>query len=243
MQLKGKVALVTGAARRVGREIALAVARRGASVVVHYRGSESEARGTVRAIQKLHMQAVSVQADLRKAADMARLAEDARRAFGRLDVLVNSAAAFVKTPLGTVTEEQWNLHLETNLRGPFFLAQAAASELRKRKGAIVNIADWAGVRPYEDYAPYVISKAGVIGMTKMLARELAPDVRVNAVMPGPVLMPEDWNRRTVEEIRKQVPLRRIGSPADIAAAVVFLIEGSEFITGALLPVDGGRLIS
>ena len=227
----------------MGREIALSLARRGASVAVHYRGSATEAEATVRAIRKLRVRAVAIPGDLRRVSEAVRISTETVRALGRLDVLVNSAAVYQATPFGKVSEEEYDLHLDANLKGPFFLSQAAAPELRRRKGVIVNLADWAGIRPYEGYAPYLLSKAGTIAMTKILARELAPDVRVNAVLPGPVLMPEDWNARTVKGIRRQVPLRKIGTPADVAAAVVFLIEGSDFITGALLPVDGGRLIS
>ena len=245
MILKGKVALVTGAAKRVGRVIALALARRGASVAVHYNTSAAEAEKTVGEIKSLGVESMAVKAELTREADVSAMVKTVVGRLGRLDVLVNNAAVFFKTPLDTVTEQEWDRTLGPNLKGPFFCSLHAGRHMlaQPEGGAIVSIADWAGLRPYKDYLPYCISKAGVIAMTQGLARSFAPKVRVNAIGPGPVMVPSDLPEEEALEIMKKTPLKRHGAPEDIAAAVVFLLEGSDFITGAFLPVDGGRLIA
>ncbi len=243
MNLKGKVILITGSGRRVGKEIALAVAGRGARVAVHYNRSEEEAAGVVQEIQKRGGAAHLVQGDVSKVADCGKIVRETVDAFGRLDVLVNNAAVFFKTPLFKVTEEDWDSTLDPNLKGSFFCAQAAAKEMIKEGGKIINIADWAGVRPYTDYLPYCISKAGVIALTTGLARTLAPNVSVNAIAPGPILLPEDFDQAEKETIIKQTPLKRVGSPNDVVNAVLFLLEGTDFMTGSTLMIDGGRLIA
>ncbi len=244
MVIEGKVALVTGAAKRVGRAIALTLARRGADIAVHYRSSRRPAEETVAEIGGLGRKAVALGADLKKSAEVDALIDGALRSLGRLDILVNSASAYYRTPFGALTEEQWDDLIDANLKGPFLCARRCAQAmLRQGAGKIINIADWAGMRPYKDYLPYCVSKGGLITMTKALALELAPAVQVNAIAPGPVLLPEGTTAEERREIERQTPLRRIGSPEDVAAAVVFLVEGSDFITGAILPVDGGRMLA
>jgi NAD(P)-dependent dehydrogenase (short-subunit alcohol dehydrogenase family) len=244
MELRGRVVLVTGAAVRVGREIARAVAARGADVVVHYRSSVEEAEGLAREIAGLGVRAVTVRADLERAAEVRRLVTDALAAMGRIDVLVNNAAIFPRTPLLEVTEEEWDRTLAVNLKAPFLCAQAIAPHMLERgSGKIVNLADVAAFRPWPNYLPYSISKAGIVTLTQTLARALAPAVQVNAVAPGAILFPDDWDAERRERLLAQIPMKRTGEPADIARTVLFLLEGSDYITGAVIPVDGGRLLT
>lgn len=243
MQLKDRGILVTGAAKRVGRAVALALARRGAHVVVHYHRSSEAAQRTVEEIKALGVRAMALAADLSRVCEIESLIGRAARFLGRLDVLINNAAVFWRTPFGAITERDWDDHLDVNLKATFFCAQAAAQVMQKQgEGKIINISDWAGYRPYADYIPYCVSKAGVIALTQVLARTLAPTIQVNGVAPGPVLLPEDYDEREREKIVQETPLGRLGSPEDVAQAVLFLIEGGDFITGHTLVVDGGRLI-
>lgn len=243
MQLKGRGVLVTGAAKRVGRAVALALAGRGANVVVHYHESQEAATRTIEEIKALGVRSTALRADLAKVSDIEALVKETAEFLGRLDVLVNNASVFWRTPLETITERDWDVHLDVNLKATFFCAQAAARIMQKQgEGKIVNISDWAGYRPYPDYIPYCVSKAGVIALTQVLARTLAPTIQVNGVAPGPVLLPEDYDENEREKIVRDTPLGRLGSPDDVAQAVLFLIEGSDFITGHTLVVDGGRLI-
>lgn len=243
MKLKGKTVLVTGAGRRVGKSIALALAEKGAQVAIHYNRSKKEARTIVKEIEKRGGAAHAVQGDLAKARDCERIVQETVKVLGRLDVLVNNAAVFFKTPLFEVTEKDWDRTLNSNLKGSFFCAQAAAKAMQKEGGKIINFADWSGFRPYVDYLPYCISKAGVIAMTKGLAKTLAPKIEVNAIAPGPILLPENLDPVEEEEISRNTPLKKVGSPQDIVNAILFLIEGTDFMTGATIVVDGGRLIA
>jgi len=243
MKLKGKTVLVTGAGRRVGRSIALALAERGARVAVHYNQSKKDAQTVVKEIEKRGGGAHSIQGDLAKARDCERIVQETVKVFGRLDVLVNNAAVFFKTPLFEVTEKDWDLTLDSNLKGSFFCARAAAKAMQSEGGKIINFADWSGFRPYIDYLPYCISKAGVIAMTKGLAKTLAPKIEVNAVAPGPILLPADLDPIEKEEVERNTPLKRVGSPQDIVNAILFLIEGTDFMTGETIVIDGGRLIA
>lgn len=243
MNLKEKVVLVTGGGRRVGKAIALGVAGRGARVVVHYNRSKKEAQKVAQEIEKKGGLAHLVQGDISRPRDCEKIVEGASAPFGRLDALVNNAAVFFKTPFFEVTEKDWNATLDANLKGSFFCAQAAARKMQKQGGKIINIADWSGLRPYTDYLPYCISKAGVIALTKGLARSLAPMIEVNAVAPGPVLLPEDFDETEKATIIRHTPLKRVGSPTDIVNAVLFLLEGTDFMTGATIVIDGGRLIA
>jgi NAD(P)-dependent dehydrogenase (short-subunit alcohol dehydrogenase family) len=164
--------------------------------------------------------------------------------FGHLDILVNNASNYYKTPFATLTEAQWDDLVGTNLKGTFLMSKRVGDEMLKAgSGKIINLADWAGFRPYNDYLPYCVAKAGVIAFTKALAKTLAPQIQVNAVAPGPVMLPEDFSESLRQAVVRATPLKRIGTPEDIAQTVVFLVEGSDFITGTIIPVDGGRLIA
>jgi pteridine reductase len=239
-QLLNQVALVTGAGKRIGRVLALRLAREGADVVVHYRSSRAEADEAVKAIEGLGRRGVALGADLIKVSEIERLFEQVKDRFGRLDILVNSAASFVSTDFGSTTEQQWAESLDTNVRSPFFCSQAAAPLLKQSKGVIVNFADTGGLVGWPGYIPHSISKAGVVMLTKSLAKKLAPDVRVNAIAPGTITMegdPPEWERDFVRD----APLKRTGTTEDVADAVSFLIH-AKFMTGHLLVLDGGRTL-
>jgi NAD(P)-dependent dehydrogenase (short-subunit alcohol dehydrogenase family) len=243
MTVDGRVALITGGARRIGHALALALAGRGAHVVVSYRTSAPEAHRTVAALSARGATALAVQADLTRAAEVRGLMRRIERRFGRLDVLINSAAVFPRTPFATLTERDWDGALDANLKGPFLCALYASRLMRRAGGKIVNITDWAGLRPYRHYLPYCVSKAGLIGLTQALAKELAPRIQVNAVALGPILPPPRMSRAEQARIARQVPLGRWGDPQDVVNTVVFLLEGAEFMTGSTVVVDGGRLIA
>ncbi|MDY7081185.1 MAG: SDR family oxidoreductase [Halobacteria archaeon] len=247
MELEGKNVLVTGSAKRVGRHIALRLADGGANVAVNYRTSDDEAEETAEEIREKGVEAATVQADLSNLEDIQRLVDTVVEEFGSLDVLVNNASVFYPTPFGEVTEEDWDKNLDVNLKGPFFCSQYSARAMMENatepKGKIVSIADWSGFRPYTRYLPYCISKAGIIAMTRGLAKELAPQINVNAIAPGPVMLPPDFSEEEKKEVLENTPLQRVGSPDDIAEGVAFMVEGSDFVTGAILPIDGGRLIA
>jgi pteridine reductase len=239
--LTGRVALVTGAGKRIGRELALHLASEGADVVVHYRASRPEAEATVAQIKKLGRRAVAIHADLTRTFEIKRLFEDAAQNFGRLDVLVNSAANFLPTPFETTTEQIWDASLDSNLKAPFFCAQAAAPMLKKSgHGVIVNFSDVGGLLAWPGYIPHCVSKAGVIMLTRCLAKTLAPEIRVNAIVPGTITMPGDppeWEKDFI----KLAPLQRSGRPTDVASAVSFLVQ-AEFMTGQMVVLDGGRTL-
>jgi len=241
MDLAGKTAIVTGSAKRVGRVIARFLAERGTNIVVHYNTSEADAREAVDELTGMGVHAEPMQADLTRADQVTAMVDGAVEAFGGVQILVNSAAVFPRTPFRELTEADWDRSIDANLKGPFLCAwRVGLHLLASGGGKIVNIADWAGEMPYADYLPYCVSKAGVIGLTKALAVDLAPTVTVNAVSPGPVLLPEDFSQHEKQEVARQTAVKRIGSPEDIAATVRFLLEGSDFITGQVLKVDGGR---
>ncbi len=244
MDVRGKTALVTGAARRVGRSISLALAVEGASVALHYNRSRSEALSLAREIERRYaVRALVFKADLGRPSEVESLATRVLRTMGPVRVLVNSASIYEPSPLGRTSWKDFDDNIAVNLRAPFFLAQALAPAMRAAGGgSIINIADWAALRPYAGYIPYCVSKAGLLCLNTALAKALAPRIRVNALLPGPVLLPEGFSKARREAVRKAVPLERLGTPEDAARAVVFLAQ-SDFITGAALPVDGGRLIA
>jgi pteridine reductase len=237
--LSGRVALVTGAGQRVGRAIATALGADGAHVAVHYHGSEERAKSTVAGIEKAGGAASLFRADLRDSAAASGLADDVARACGRLDILVNSAASMMRTPLDTVTPAQWDEVFALNLRAPFFLSLAAARAMGANGGTIVNISDHMGFESWPQFVPHGVSKAGVSAMTHALAGALAPRVRVNAIAPGAVLAPEGWAEADQAKYSKETPLARIGTPDDVIAAVRYLISAT-YVTGETLFVDGGR---
>lgn len=239
MELGGRVALVTGGGRRVGRALALALGRAGARVAVHYNGSAMGAGETCAQIQADGAEAKVFQADLAAVDAPAALVAAVVEHFGALDILVNSAAVMERTPFGGVTADAWDAIFALNLRGPFMLAQAAAAHLVARGGAIVNIADLAAFETWPAYIPHGISKAGIVAMTRALAQVMAPAVRVNAIAPGAVLLPEDWDDRSAGKLENTTPLRRLGSPDDVVGAMLYLL-GADYVTGETIIVDGGR---
>ena len=245
MELQGKTALVTGAAKRVGREIALGLARRGANIVVHYHASPADARRTVAEIKTLGVDAVAVKADQSNARQVRTACTQALKHFRTIDILVASAAVYKRTPFDTLTEADWDFHIDANLKGPFLFALEIGRQMKRRKlaGKIILFADWAAIRPYADYLPYCVSKAGIICLAKSLAKALGPCVQVNAIAPGPILLPPDMTEAEKRQVIDATVVKRIGSPQDIVNAVLFLIEGSDFVTGHTLVVDGGRLIA
>ncbi len=241
-QLNDKVALITGAAQRIGAQIARTLHGAGMKLVLHYRGSQAAAQALATELNQSRANtATLLQADLSDPATLAPLVEAAAAHWGRLDALVNNASTFYPTPVGTVTLPQWQDLMDVNLKAPFFLAQAAAPLLTKSGGCIVNIADIHADRPLKGYPVYCMAKAGLVMMTRALARELGPAVRVNAVAPGAILWPEQGLDSAAQaSILARTALKRQGNPKDIASTVLFLIRDAEYITGQVLSVDGGR---
>jgi|SRR6185437_560694 len=241
MDPNGRVALVTGGARRVGRALALALADRGARLAIHHHESPEDAASLVEELAARGIEAAAFSSDLRKADAPDRLISQVVQRFGSLDILINSAAIMVRRSLEELTPDDWDDTFALNLRAPFFCARAAARAMADRGGVIVNLADLAGIETWPAYAAHGISKAGVIHMTRVLARILAPRVRVNAIAPGAVLLPESWSADDAAHLEQSTPLRRLGSPTDVAQAMLYLIE-ADYVTGDLLIVDGGRHI-
>ena len=239
MELDGRVALVTGAGRRIGQAIALSLGSAGARVAVHYNASAEGAEQTVKLIQASGGEARAIGADLSRAQAPRELIAAVVDAFGGLDALVNSAAIMERTPFGEVEPESWDTMFAINLRAPFFLAQEAAPHLGANGGAIVNIADLAAFETWPAYVPHGITKAGVVQMTRALARVMAPRVRVNGVAPGAVLLPVDWSGGDATHLAETTPLGRIGSSDDVVSAVRYLLA-AEYVTGETIIVDGGR---
>ena len=244
ISLTDKVALITGGARRIGARVSDILHEQGMRLVIHYHSSEGAARALQ---QKLHERrpdtVLLVRGDLLSVAKIRNLVQETLGAFGRLDLLINNASTFYPTPLEDASEKQWEDLVGTNVKAPFFLAQAAAPHLRETEGCIINMADIHGERPLKNYPIYSTAKAGVVMLTKTLARELAPEVRVNAVAPGAILWPEsDLDELTKQRIISRTPLKTSGDPDDIARAILFLVRDAGFITGQVVPVCGGRSI-
>jgi pteridine reductase len=246
MDVANKVALVTGAGRRVGRAIAESLALEGAHVAIHYNESRAGADELLSEIRARGGDGEVFQADLLEVSACDSLVRSVTERFGALDVLVNSAAVMVRTPFGEVTAAQWDAMFALNLRAPFFLSQAAARamgwgdpERDEREGAIVNIADLAAYESWTGYVPHAISKAGIVRMTKSLAKVLGPQIRVNAVAPGAVLLPEGFSETDAARLAETAPLRRLGDARDVSDAVLYLLKAA-FVTGETLIVDGGR---
>jgi pteridine reductase len=240
MKLIGCVALVTGAGHRVGRALAVALGAEGMTVAVHFNSAGGEADETVALIEKAGGKAKAFQADLSATGAARKLVGEVAKSFGALDVLINSAAVMKRHAFGSVSEEQWDETMAINLRAPFFVAQSAASEM-KDGGVIVNIADLAAFETWPSYIPHSISKAGVVKMTEGLARVLAPAIRVNAIAPGAVLLPDDWSDKTGERLSDTTPLGKIGDPQDVVEAMLYLLK-ADYVTGETIVVDGGRRI-
>ncbi len=241
MELDGRTALVTGAGHRVGRAIAVALGARKMRVAVHYNATADGAKETLRAIEKAGGSGETFGADLTRPEQLTGLVESVVKRFGGLDVLVNSAAVMLRTPLGETDASQWDGIMALNLRAPFLLSQAAAPHLRRARGAIVNIADLAAFETWPDYLVHGLSKSGVVYLTRALARVLAPEIRVGAVAPGTVLLPDGWSDADAERLRGTTPLQRNGSPEDVSNAVLFIL-GADYFTGDTIIVDGGRHI-
>lgn len=243
MKPKGKVALITGSAVRLGKAIALALAEQGIHIILQYRTSEKEARVAAAQIRRKRVHAHPLQCDLSNSREVERLAGQALALFGRVDILVNNASEFFRTPIASITEEEWDRFLDVNLKAPFLLSRSLGRKMVKQgAGKVINIADVSVSRPGGDFIPYSVSKAGLVTLTQGLAKALAPRVQVNAIAPGTILPPvTGWTSRQRERILRSIPLKRFGVPDDITRAVLFLIE-SDYITGIVIPVDGGKSI-
>lgn len=240
--LDGKVVLVTGAARRIGAAIVTRLQQNGARVAIHYRGSADEAEALAAKLNASREDsAATFQADLIETAALPGLVEQVVRWGGRLDVLVNNASTFYPTPFGEITEEHWTDLVGSNFKAPLFLSQAALPQLRSNLGAIVNIVDIHAQRPLRDHPVYGPAKAALAMLTRSMAKDLAPEIRVNGVSPGAILWPEDGMSDDGQQaILKQVPLGRAGDPSDIAGCVLYLLRDATYVTGQIIAVDGGR---
>ncbi len=242
--LSGKVALVTGGARRIGRALVLALAREGADVVFTFRDSEEEAHTLLRAVASLGREAEAVRCEMRDPINVRETVAEAIAFDGRLDILVNNAGSYYTTALEQISVEEWDEVFETNARGPFLFAQAAAEELRLRQGRIINIGSLGGMHAWAMHAHYCASKAALHSLTQAMAKALAPQVNVNAVAPGMIHFPAESGERTesaktAEHFAEKTPMKRTGTAADVAAAVVWFATCPSFITGQVLAVDGG----
>ena len=243
MNLQGAVAVITGSARRLGRQMAIALAQEGADVVINYRTSEADARETADLVRAQGRRSLCVQADVSQSAAVQTLLDTTLSELGRADVLIANASTFHRTPIESIREEDWNDLMDNNLRAAFLSARAFGLSMRDRNGGvIIMLADTAGTRPWIGYTPYSVAKAGVIALTRALARELAPKVRVNAIAPGPILFPDDYDDESQRREIDRTLLKRKGEPKDISDAAIALIR-NDYITGALLPVDGGRTLA
>lgn len=243
MNLTGKTVLVTGGAKRVGKAIVRAFATRGCKLVVHYHTSHADAEQTVQELLAAGHETMAVQADITQETEVARMVEAVITRFGRIDVLVNNAAVFFRTPIDTLSVEDWQQIIEVNLTGTFLCAQQIGLRMRDWGwGHIINIADVAGQRPWADYIPYSVSKACVITLTQGLALELAPQVMVNAIIPGPILFQDDTPEPVRQREIEKTLVKRAGTPEEVAELVVFVAE-SDYSTGGLFHIDGGRALT
>jgi pteridine reductase len=242
MNLDGKVALVTGGARRVGRAISTALAEAGADLVINYHSSSDEAESLREELERSGVRATSFQADVSRPNQIRALIQHVRDVFGRLDIVVNSASVFESSPVLQITEEMWDRVLDTNLKGPFFVSQTAAPLLRESGGGnIINIADLSAFQAWPSYAHHSVSKAGLVQLTKVLARALGPDIRVNGVAPGTVLPPDDYDGNGSDGTSDRRVVAPAGTPEDVTRAIEYLLE-SNFVTGQVVLVDGGRTL-
>ncbi len=243
-ELQGRWALITGAAKRVGAVIARTLHDAGANVAIHYFSSSAPADALAQELNEQRADsAISLQADLRSIDAINSLVEKMVEQTGRLDLLVNNASTFYPTPIGTITDEQWEDLISANLKAPLFLSQAAHPHLREARGAIVNIVDIHARRPLRDHLIYGPAKAGLAMLTRSLAKDLGPDIRVNGVSPGAVLWPEEGLPEKIQQsIIREIALKRVGAPEDIAGAVLYLARDATYVTGQILAVDGGRSI-
>ncbi|HED34349.1 MAG TPA: pteridine reductase [Gammaproteobacteria bacterium] len=237
--------LITGAAARIGAEIARTLHSAGMNIVIHYRASADSASALAGSLNKLrHNSAITLQADLLQTSRLQPLVEQAADHWGKLDVLINNASSFYPTPVGKITEANWDDLMGSNLKAPVFLSQAATPYLRQTQGCIVNIVDIHGFRPMKEHPVYCAAKAGLAMLTQSLAKELGPDIRVNGVAPGAIMWPSsELNADIQASILERTALKRQGEPQDIARTVKFLVMDAGYITGQVIPVDGGRSLN
>ena len=243
--LHNKTALITGASRRIGAEIARTLHDAGMNITLHYRGSEDDATMLANEFNlERPNSCIALQLDLHDTAALPQLIEQSYQHWGQLDCLINNASSFYPTHIGKMTEQHWDDLMGSNLKAPLFLSQAAMPHLKESNGSIVNIIDIHAVNPMKNHTIYCAAKAGLAMMTKSLAKELGPEIRVNGVAPGAIMWPEnELDPETQDEIVSRTALKRSGMPADIAAAVLFLVRDAHYITGQIIPVDGGRSIN
>jgi pteridine reductase len=243
--MNGKVALITGAAKRIGAETARTLHAAGMNIVIHYRYSRQEADELSDELnQQRENSAHVIQGDLDDDSIFGRIVEDAAETWGRLDVLVNNASSFFPTPVGSITLEQYHNLMNSNLKAPLFLSQAAAQFLKETNGCIINMVDIHAFRPMKKHPVYCAAKAGLAMLTQSLARELGPEIRVNGIGPGAILWPDnDMDEDTKKFIIERTALKRYGEPKDIAKAILFLVRDANYITGHIVPVDGGRSLN
>lgn len=239
-----KVALITGAAHRIGATTAKLLHQNGMNIVLHYRGSREKAQTLQKELNDIRENSVIIiQADLHITNGLPTLIEESVKAWGQLDVLINNASSFYPTKIGKATEDQWDDLVGSNLKAPFFLSQAAAPHLKKSNGCIVNIVDIHAERPLKTFPIYSMAKAGLVMMTKSLAGELGPEIRVNAVAPGAILWPENLDEVAKQRIVSRTFLKRQGEPNDIAKTILYLIRDANYVTGQIITVDGGRSLN
>ncbi len=243
--LSNKTALITGASRRIGAVIAQTLHQAGMNVVIHYRGSSKDAELLCDTLNEIRADSAAIlQADLHDTPKLQQLADQAHHQWGRLDVLVNNASSFYPTHIGEMTEAHWDDLMGSNLKAPLFLSQAALPYLKEVNGNIINIVDIHAFKPMKNHPIYCAAKAGLAMLTQSLAKELGPEIRVNGVAPGAILWPEiGMDHTTKQEILDRTALKRPGMPADIAATVLFLVRDAHYITGQIIPVDGGRSVN
>jgi pteridine reductase len=240
MELRGRTAIVTGGAVRLGRQLALALAERGVRVGLHYGTSEDAARVTADEINQLGSEALLINADLRDLRELRAIVARTAEHFGQVDILVNNAGVFEPGDVADTTAENWDKHFDINLKAPFFLSQVFAAHLGKdRQAHIVNIADWRGTHPDGHHIAYTLAKAALVSMTRSLALALAPQIQVNAIAPGAILPPPGKDESYLDQLAQHIPLRRHGSPLAVARAMLYLLE-SDFVTGEVIHVTGGQ---
>ena len=243
MKTKNRVAIVTGGGHRLGRQIALALGRNGFSVVVNYHSSKEGATSTVKELKKMGVTAISIEADISKSREVNRMVSKTISTFHKVDLLVNNSAIFIHSPLAETSEKIWNNTININLKGIFLCSQAVSKYmLKQKKGKIINIASLGGIQAWTQHVPYSVSKAGVIMLTKVLAKSLAPNILVNAIAPGTIEIAGEEDPASVKLPTKQIPLKRYGKPTDITDMMVFLATKAEYITGQVFVIDGGRSI-
>jgi len=243
MLTKNKVAIVTGSGRRLGRQIAISLAKKGYNLIINYNHSQLEAQDTVKIIRKYGVKAILIEADISKKLEVQRMINRTIKEFGRIDLLVNNASIFLESSLNSTTEKKWDATIDINLKGTFLCSQAVAPYmLKQKKGRIINIASLGGLQPWKEHLPYSISKAGVIMLTKILAKTLAPDIHVNAIAPGTIFLVSEEKPGVKHIPVDSIPLKKYGNSKDVTDMVIFLSTTSRYITGQVIPIDGGRSI-